>query len=146
MLFTPCNGYIRDTGNATGRGVFAGRAFTAGEVVEVCPVVILECDFKLLPPELQQRVFNWSALAKAEGAVHAFALGFGSMYNHANPANLHYEPSVQGECIRFIAASDVDVNSELTINYNGAYGKNVSDEDDWFESRGITPFGYEAKG
>lgn len=140
MLCTPCNGHVRDTGNATGRGVFAARAFTAGEVVELCPVVILECDFKSLPPEIQQRVFDWSALAQAEGVVCALALGYGSMYNHANPANLRYEPSGEGECMRFIAASDIDANSELTINYNGAYGENVSDEDDWFESRGITPF------
>ena len=146
MRCTPCNGYVRDTGNATGRGVFAGRLFIAGEVVEVCPVVILQCDFKLLPSELQQRVFNWSAPAKAQGAVYALALGYGSMYNHANPANLHYELSEGGEYMRFIAASDIDANSELTINYNGAYGKNVSDEDDWFEARGIAPFSYEAKG
>ena len=140
MRCTPCDGYVRDTGNATGRGVFAGRSYIAGEVVEVCPVVVLKCDFKLLPPELQQRVFDWSALAKVEDAALALVLGYGSMYNHANPANLYYEPSEGGECMRFIAASDIDANSELTINYNGAYGKNVSDEDDWFEARGIAPF------
>ena len=145
MHCLPCNGYVRDAGNETGRGVFASRPFTAGEIVEVCPVVILKCDFKSLPVELQQRVFNWSALAKVKGAVHALALGYGSMYNHANPANLWYEPAEGGEYMRFIAASAIEANSELTINYNGAFGKNTSDEDDWFEARGITPFNPKAK-
>ena len=139
MLRRPCNGYVKHTGTALGRGVFAAKRFAAGDLVELCPVVVMRCDFKALPLELQQRVFDWSTLAKVAG-TRALALGYGSLYNHANQANLCYEPSEDGTCLRFVAAVDIGADSELTINYNGTFGKNISDEDDWFESNGIVPY------
>jgi hypothetical protein len=39
MLLKPPSVYVKDTGTAKGRGVFALRDFTAGEVIELCPVV-----------------------------------------------------------------------------------------------------------
>lgn len=139
MICKPCIGYVKDTGTRVGRGVFAAKNFVAGELVEVCPVVILQCSFETLPTELQRRVFDWTALANTKGA-HALALGYGSIYNHANPANLYYEPADDGLHLRLIAAVNVSADSELTINYNGAYGKNISEEDDWFQSNGVVPW------
>jgi uncharacterized protein len=134
----PSSGYVKDTGTPKGRGVFASKALLPGELVEVCPVLLLRGDFKELPADLQRVVFNWSRLAGMNG-VHALALGYGSMYNHDNPANLRYEASADGQYLCFMAAEDIERDTEMTVNYNGAGGDVRSEEDDWFQLVGVTP-------
>lgn len=131
-------GYLADTASSKGLGVFASHDIETGELVEVAPVIQLPSDFKKLPDKLQQRVFNWSGLAGLSG-VHALALGYGSMYNHANPANLRYYACNAGSAIAFAAACAIRAGEELTINYNAAGGDVASSEDNWFARNGITP-------
>ena len=85
--FQPSLGYLAPTGDVRGTGVFASRDIEDGEVVEIAPVLLLETDFEKLETELKRRVFNWERLASFPG-VSAIALGYGSMYNHDNPANM----------------------------------------------------------
>jgi len=128
--------YIKDTGTPKGRGAFAQRDFAAGEVVEQCPVIILLRPFAQLPPRLQTMVFNWGNLAKSTPS-HALALGFGSLYNHSNPANLRYEAKPDNEAICYIAVRDIKKDEELTINYNAGGGSHVSEHDTWFQQNNI---------
>ena len=85
---------------------------------------------------LKRRVFNWERLASVQG-TSAIALGYGSMYNHANPANLRYLSALAGEAIAFIAVRAIQRDEELTINYNGVGGEPVSGEDVWFKVCGV---------
>ena len=140
MTITASLGCIKDTGTAKGRGVFALRAIGAGEVVEVCPAIIVRKPKAMLPPRLRAYVFSWTSLGGQPGLV-AIALGYGSMYNHANPANMRYEAMIESGCMRFIASRDIAADEELTINYNNASGDNRSVKDAWFEAHGITPLG-----
>ncbi|WP_417704510.1 SET domain-containing protein-lysine N-methyltransferase [Pseudomonas sp.] len=116
-----------------GRGVYASRPITSGETIEICPVILISGNFDDLPMEIRRIVFDWSVLAKTEG-VHAIALGYGSMYNHANPANLRYEACGGGQFLRFTAVTPIAQEAELTVNYNAFGGYPTSDEDTWFES------------
>ena len=118
--------------------MFASRDIAAGEMVELAPVLHLQGSYSGLPIELQQRVFHWERLATLSG-IHALALGYGSMYNHANPANLRYASEQNREAIRFTAVVDIRKDEELTINYNDAGGEPISTEDNWFKHLGITP-------
>ena len=77
--------YVRDTGTAMGRGAFAGRPFAAGETVEVCPVVLFHGKVSAVPGEIKRLLFDWGRLA-CTGTTHCLPLGYGSMYNHDNPA------------------------------------------------------------
>jgi SET domain-containing protein len=142
MEFSPSLGYIKDTGTPKGRGVYASRAIGAGEVVEVCPVIVLPFGFRQLSQPLRRYVFNWGALAKKPES-QAIALGYGSMYNHANPANVRYEAVPELRCMRYIAARDIAADEELTINYNAASGDIASERDNWFDARGIKPWANE---
>lgn len=128
--------YIKDTGTIKGRGAYAARDFHEGDIVEECPVIILIRPIDMLPPRLKTMVFNWGALTKTS-ASNALALGFGSMYNHDNPASLRYEAILENESMRYIATRDIKKDEELTINYNAGGGSNVSEKDTWFEGRGI---------
>ncbi|MDG6348576.1 SET domain-containing protein-lysine N-methyltransferase [Luteimonas sp. 8-5] len=130
--------YIADTGTAKGRGVFASRKISSGEIVEVCPVVVLSSRWKQMPPEVQRVVFDWGYLTKQE-AASCLALGWGSMYNHANPASLRYVAVADAFVMQFVAARDIDADEELTINYNETGGDISSTEDVWFKDSGVTP-------
>jgi len=132
-------GYVKDTGTVLGRGVFASRAICSGEVVELCPVVLLTTKSSDLPTEIRRIIFNWVKLAKMEG-TRAIALGYGSLYNHDNPANVRYEACGDGLFLRFIAVVDIEKDEELTINYNALGGAPVADHDTWFEKAGIEVF------
>ena len=130
---------IKDTGTDRGRGVFALKPYSSGDVVEVCPVLVFAKASLELPEPFDKRVFDWAVLAGAPPASSALALGYGSMYNHANPANMRYEADAPSRLMRFIAVRDIDADQELTINYNGYGGVAEWPEDHWFERMGIKP-------
>jgi hypothetical protein len=138
-MLTPPSIYIKDTGTPKGKGVFASRSFSQGEVVEISPVVLFHKHYFTLPKEIKTLVFNWEALA-GKKQTHAMALGYGSFYNHNNPANLSFEAVAENELLRFIATRNIDIDEELTINYCSVAGAAVSDENDnwWFDNKKIT--------
>ncbi len=134
----PADIYVKDTGTIKGRGVFALRDFVAGEIVEECPVIILLRAYEQLPPRIKTMVFNWGNLAKTTPS-YALALGFGSLYNHDNPANLLYEAMPIDNTIAYIAVRAIKKDEELTINYNAGGGSHLSVEDSWFIQHNIAP-------
>ena len=140
MQINPAVAYVKDTGTASGRGVFAARTFKAGETVEICPVVVVNKLASDLPPEVGCIVFGWSYLVTRQvGPLTAIALGYGSLYNHDNPANMRYEADDHLKALRYIAVRDIVQHEELTVNYN-AYGGGAEWSDNkWFEDKGITP-------
>jgi SET domain-containing protein len=123
---------IQDTGTSKGRGVFARRAFAKDEVVEVAPVLVIKGDFDDLPELLKTYVFDWETLTGVPNA-HAVALGYGSIYNHANPASLYYQADARASLLRYRAARDIQAGEELTINYNAEGGVHEWADDNWFE-------------
>ncbi len=128
---------VRDTGTQRGLGVYAKKQMLAGEVVELCPVIAFDAPFGSLPQNLMTRVFDWGVLAG--GPPHAIALGFGSMYNDSNPANMRYTATHQGRFLQFVAVRDIAQEEELTINYSGYRGSHEAEDDNWFERTGVTP-------
>ena len=84
------NTVVAHTGTSKGRGVFATRDHAAGEIVESCPVILFNATFVEIPIEVRRILFNWGVLANTRQS-HCLALGYGSLYNHGNPANMRYE-------------------------------------------------------
>ena len=131
MQLIPCAGHVKDTGTPKGRGVFAARPFHKGDVVEICPVILVRCTFDEVPRDLRMVLFGWKALTGLDGVL-AMALGYGSLYNHDNPANMRYAATGDGQGLIFIADADIGQGEELTINYNSAGGLSRSTVDNWF--------------
>lgn len=98
-----------------GRGVFAGRAFQAHEIIEVCPVIALSKDdaAKLDDTYLYNYYFGWGA--QNEGA--AIALGFGSLYNHSDIPNASYRKNLADGTISIIALQLIESGAEIFITY-----------------------------
>jgi len=131
-------GIVRSTSNDRVRGVYAPKALQAGEIVEVCPVVLLPGPFTSLPLPIRRITFPWGVLT-GDGDSHAIAYGYGGIYNHANPANLRYAALADIGCLQFTAARAIKEGEELTINFNSLTGDVFSDTDTWFQALGILP-------
>lgn len=95
-----------------GRGVFARRAVRAGEVIEVCPVLVLPgvADPAALGG-LQHYVFKWA------GGRLAVALGYGSLYNHSADPNAAFARRRGREEIVFRAVRAVAAGEQIFIDY-----------------------------
>ena len=136
---------MRDTGSVRGRGVFALRAFLAGDLVETSPVILLHADYQALPAEIKSYVFNWGKLCGL-GSAHALALGYGSLFNHDNPASLRYEADPANLSLRFLATRDIAAGEELTINYDAPQGNHAGGSNDWFARMHVKPIVSEPQG
>jgi hypothetical protein len=101
-------------------------------------VIIIQASFAELPKEMKEIVFNWGLKARP-GNPSAVVLGYGSLYNHENPANMRYESDPQKNVIRFIAVRDIAVGEELTINYNAVGGGAEWEDNNWFERMNVEP-------
>lgn len=96
-----------------GRGVFTSRKLETGDVVELCPVIVVgPADrARLHATVLHDYYFVWNG----DGA--AVALGLGSLYNHSPTPNLDYEMDYAFDQIRFSAGRDIAAGEELLIDY-----------------------------
>ena len=105
---------IRSTPSA-GRGVFAARDFSAGEVIERSPVIAMPArDVPAIRDTLLARYsFQWA------GDGVALALGYGSLYNHSSEPNCIYWTIKDEGVIEFVALVDIQAGEELRVNYNG---------------------------
>ena len=111
-----------------GRSVFTAQNIQPGEVIEVCPVI-------MIPPEDTDRLHNSSLhdyyfIWPDNSGSTCIALGYGSIYNHSSKPNADVtfdldEKSIVISCIKPIAAGD-----EILIDYQGSV-KNAPDL--WFD-------------
>ena len=108
-----------------GRGVFAVRDFTKGEVIEECPVIVANKD------TWGEAVDNYT-FQYGDGAL-ALALGYCSMYNHQDKPNTHYtfadEKGEEGATMTVHATKDIKKGQEIFVSYG----------DDWWKSRDMKP-------
>jgi len=98
-----------------GMGVFAGRDFRKGEVLEVCPVLLVKPnEIKHLDKtSLCNHYFEWP-----DGGG-ALAMGYGSLYNHSWAATARAEHDFDTETLTYTAARRIKKGEEITINYTG---------------------------
>lgn len=95
-----------------GRGVFAGRAIRAGQVIEVCPVIVLPARAAAWDG-LQNYLFKWGRAADQL----AVALGHGSLYNHSSDPNAEYLPRFATGEVVFRAVRPIAAGEQIVIDY-----------------------------
>lgn len=101
-----------------GRGVVACQCFAVGEIIEVCPVIVIDDGSALDHTVLAHYVYDW----KPDASAVAVALGCGSIYNHSYRPNARYEKRYEGEganTICYRAYRAIAVGDEICVNYNG---------------------------
>jgi SET domain-containing protein len=132
----PPDVYVADTGTM-GLGVFAARAFRAGELVEEAPVLVLRSGQDALPMLLRQRTFSWGELTGTRDGSEAIVWGYGSLYNHASPSSLEFAARPETGTMVYRAARDIAADEELTLNYEGDGGSSTATGDRWARRHGI---------
>jgi uncharacterized protein len=132
--------YVRRA-RGMGRGVFAGRAYRRGEVIEVCPVIPLPAGtVEAALGALGRYLFKWG---KAEDRL-AVALGYGSLYNHAPDPNARFTPRAVTDDIVFRARRDIAEGEQIFVNYHwdeGDYAAFVQPAGERPATRTSTPAG-----
>jgi hypothetical protein len=99
-----------------GLGVFATSAIEAGEIVEVCQVIV-EAERNIADgANLDRYVYAWG---EPDEGVCAVALGYGSIFNHSFDPNAVFATDVLRGTITFRARRRIGDGEEITINYNG---------------------------
>jgi SET domain-containing protein len=117
-----------------GRGVFCNADILEGEVIEVCPVIIIPTEeFSAL---CATPLMDYSFYFNKEENTLSLTMGFGSMYNHRQYPNAVYLLNREERQMVFTAHENIKANSEICINYGGEYGIDYSK---WFVDRDIIP-------
>ena len=107
---------IQDTEDR-GRGVFALCDFVPGDLIEICPVIVL-------PPadrehiersQLYNYYFDWGG----DEQQLAIALGYGSLYNHSAQPNAYYLMDFERDELLIYCHQAIRAGEEICFNYNG---------------------------
>jgi Proteins containing SET domain len=99
-----------------GRGIFSQRNFKKGEVIEICPVIVLPAE-EIDSLELTQ-LYNYYFAWGPDSKDAAIALGYGSLYNHSYNPNARYYKDFENSILKYICIRDIQEDEEITINYN----------------------------
>ena len=112
---------VRDAGDGKGRGVFAGRAYAAGEVVAEWPCrLVPDGD---VPPALVDYMYR----APMVGAS-LVVFGHGMLYNHGTDSNVGWKVPTDADLlltgdgkVQYRARRAICKGEEILINYGEAY-------------------------
>ena len=96
--------------------IIAKTQFAKGEIVEMCPTIILKEDAKVVE-KLKDIIFE---IDKDKGEW-ALVFGYGSLYHHADQPNVDYAYNRLTRQMYFITRKPVKLGEELTINYGKNY-------------------------
>jgi len=102
--------------------VKANSKFRKGEVVEICPVLLLG-DSANSMDKIKDIVFE----INAEKGQWGLVLGYGSMYTHSDTPNLEFGYKASTRQMYFISRRAIKENEELTIDYGIDYFKSETD-------------------
>ena len=97
------------------RGVFCAHPLTTGDIIEICPVIVLPTkEIDLLS---HSRLFEYYFLWDKQLDKCAIALGYGSLYNHSVSPNAEFTPDYGDDTIIFTALQEIEAGEEITVDY-----------------------------
>ena len=104
-----------------GRGVFTAKSLSAGDLIEICPVVII-------PPEQVQLIHktilhDYYFLWPVPAGSACLALGYGSIYNHSSNPNARVILELSSDEMSIETVKDIEAGSEILIDYDDSDGK-----------------------
>jgi len=99
------------------RGVVATKKIEAGEIIEICPLLVLsEVDAEHVTTKSDYLKFY--ALELVRRNKQALHLGYGMIYNHSSNPNAEIEYQSDEDSIIFRALVNIEPGQEITYNYN----------------------------
>jgi len=111
-----------------GLAVFTAEALEPESLIETCPVIILSK--KDLQKIHETRLHDYYFLWGPDLQSAAIALGYGSLYNHAENPNAYFQMDYENERIDIISKTAIEAGEEICINYVEENNRGVKL---WFE-------------
>jgi uncharacterized protein len=104
-----------------GRGVFAGRRFRRGEVIEVCPILPLTRreERACRGTALDRYFFAWDE----PGYIVAVVFGLGCVYNTSPDPNARFSQRWSTRDMVYRAARDIEMGEQILVNYGWSPGE-----------------------
>ena len=117
--------YIGET--KKGRSVFIAHEVARGDVIEVCPLIIIPHSqvVAIDQTKMFEYYFEWP---DGKNSI-CLALGYGSLYNHSNQPNAKVIMDLGTEEIIIEAITFIEAGAEVYIDYLDGAGK----DELWFE-------------
>jgi SET domain-containing protein len=103
-----------------GRGIFATRNISCGEIIEAAPVVVVPREEIAHLEETALRDYNF--LWGDDEKDAAIMFGLCSLCNHSYEPNTRFFLRLAEQTIEFIALRDIAAGEEITHNYMGDPG------------------------
>lgn len=127
-IFPASKTYVTDSKiKNAGRGVFAANDIRQGQIIEVCPIILVpEHDMSNLAESILVTYFFYFG---KKNEYLAIVLGFGSIYNHSYEPNAKYKIKKSENTMTFTAIENIKKNKEITISYSPLENKAPL----WFE-------------
>ncbi len=106
--------YITET-ERKGRGVFTIQPLQKGDLIELCPIIIL-------PPQDRSHIdktflYHYYFLSPKQEVC--IVLGYGFIYNHSSKPNAEIVFDTQNQKVEIHCIEAIDKCSEILINYTG---------------------------
>jgi len=99
-----------------GRGVFCAHSLTTGDIIEICPVIVLDSsDLQLID---NTGLYDYYWLWGEKRTMPAIVLGYGSLYNHSFTPNAETEIEMDENQIIFRALKEIREHEEILIDYS----------------------------
>lgn len=99
-----------------GRGVFTAEPLGPGDVIEICPVIVLGPED--LPAIHRTGLHDYYFLWGPDRDRCAIALGYGSLYNHHPEPNAEIEMDEEAGQILVVCIQPIAPGEEITIHYH----------------------------
>lgn len=121
--------FVNQSKTIKGLGVFALENIKKGEIIEVCPLILVPIkDFEQIKKtKLYYYFFEYTK------TFFAIALGYCSLYNHSYSPNAKYVFDYKKRTITVVALRIIEKNEEIFFNYN-YYPNDKSPLGDWFKA------------
>ena len=145
LVISPPDVYVAKvskTGDAL--GVFSSVSLEAGDLVEICPVILYTGS-----PKFRDRTSHLLAFYEFENRLQKegksehttiFCLGYGGLYNHSDTPNASLAKEIRQKkdlgiydidttrAVAFVALLDIKAGDEITIDYGEAYWRGRNDK------------------
>ncbi len=100
-----------------GRGVFTMHPLKKGDLIEICPVIII-------PPEDRQHIdksvlYDYYFVSPKPNSQMCIALGYGSIYNHSYQPNAEIVFDLDNQRVEFHCIRLIDSGEEIFTDYSG---------------------------
>jgi len=131
----------------SGYGVFAKEDIKTGDMIEECPVVILDGSHSNNKDWVLNRyAFTWNCscdICTKNGQSMCVPMGNGMLYNHSDEPNAYYVQDSFFRLFRFYAFKDIKKDEEITWYYGHGYSLRLQKEKT-LAPIGMTPEGIPA--